>query len=62
MHFTEQDLKLVADLCGVAWAAGVVKSPQMAQAIETLRMKVHGALEPKKAEAPAVAPPMKKVK
>lgn len=47
-EFSEQDKGLINDLCNVAWQSGAVKSPQMAQAIEMLRMKLQ---KPKGPEA-----------
>ena len=40
MEFTDQDKVLVNDLINIAWAAGAVKNPQMAQTVENLRMKL----------------------
>ena len=42
------DRGLINDLINVAWAAGAVKNPQMAQAVENLRAK----LQPKPKEQP----------
>ena len=44
--FTAQELGLMHDLINVAWQAGVVKSPQMAQGVEQLRAKVLAKLKP----------------
>ena len=44
MEFTPQDLLLINDLINICWQSGAVKSPQMAQQIEMLRVK----LQPKK--------------
>ena len=40
MEFTDQDKALINDLVNIAWQAGAVKSPQMAQMLEMLRMKL----------------------
>ncbi len=50
-ELNDQDRGLINDLCNVAWQSGAVKSPQMAQAIEMLRMKLQ---KPKPTEAPAL--------
>ncbi len=38
--FTDQDKALINDLVNIAWQAGAVKNPQMAQMVETLRQKL----------------------
>lgn len=43
-YLTERDKGLINDLVNIAWAAGAVKNPQMAQAVEDLRAKI---LKPK---------------
>lgn len=50
MELTDQDKALINDLCNIAWQAGAVKAPQMAQALENLRAKV--LAKPKQEEAP----------
>ena len=45
--FTDQDKALINDLINIAWGAGAIKNPQMAQVVETLRAKLK---EEKKAE------------
>ena len=44
---TDNDKALINDLINIAWGCGAVKSPQMAQTVETLRGKLK---EEKKAE------------
>lgn len=60
MDFSKQELGLIHDLISVAWAAGAVKNPQMGGALEQLRVKVAGKLEPK-AESPKAEEKLKKV-
>lgn len=52
MELTDMDRGLINDLINVAWAAGAVKNPQMAQAVETLRAKLQAKPkeQPKKEE------------
>ena len=44
---TDQDKLLINDLINIAWSAGAIKSPQMAQTVEDLRRRLK---EEKKAE------------
>jgi hypothetical protein len=46
MDFSDQDKLLINDLINIAWQAGAVKAPQMAQAVETLRAKLQKPKEP----------------
>lgn len=48
MEFTKQEMTLIHELVGLAWQVGAVKSPQMAQVMEQLRVKVAIELEPQK--------------
>lgn len=40
MEFTLQDKAMINDLVNIAWQAGAVKTPQMAQMLEMLRAKL----------------------
>lgn len=40
MELTDIEKALISDLINVAWQAGAVKAPQMAQALEDLRAKL----------------------
>lgn len=51
MDFTKHDWALIHDLINLAWQAGAVKSPQMAQGVEQLRSKVVAKIEPSKEQA-----------
>lgn len=48
MAFNKQELALMNDLINVAWQAGAIKNPQMAQGVENLRVKVMEHMEPPK--------------
>jgi hypothetical protein len=48
MDLNDQDKLLVSDLINIAWAAGAVKNPQMAQMVENLRAKLAKKPEAKK--------------
>lgn len=51
MELSDMDKGLINDLINVAWAAGAVKNPQMAQAVEQLRQKLQKPKEQPKQEA-----------
>lgn len=40
MELSDRDKALINDLVNIAWQAGAVKAPQMAQAIEDLRARI----------------------
>jgi hypothetical protein len=48
MELSDQDKALINDLINIAWQAGAVKAPQMAQTIEVLRQKLQKPKEPPK--------------
>lgn len=37
---TEQDKAIINDLINIAWSAGAIKNPQMAQTVEDLRRRL----------------------
>lgn len=46
MELTDKDKALINDLVNIAWQAGAVKAPAMAQALEELRAKILRKPEP----------------
>lgn len=50
MDLSYQDKALINDLVNIAWQAGAVKSPNMAQALENLRGKILAKPAPKPEE------------
>lgn len=51
MDFNDEDRGLINDLVNIAWQSGAVKSPQMGQRLEMLRMKLQP--KPKELAKPA---------